>query len=42
MENGLSYVFVLLNKFYSEVEIKEDKMGWACGTCGREKKFYSY
>lgn len=42
MENGLSYGFVLLSKFYSEDEIKEDKMGGACGTCGRENKFYSF
>ena len=35
-----SYGFVLLGEFYSEDEIKEDKMGGACGTCGREKKCY--
>jgi hypothetical protein len=41
VENGVSYGFVLLTEFYWEVEIKEDKMGGACGTCGREKKYYS-
>ena len=37
-----SYGFVMLTKFYSEDEIKEDKMGGACGTCGREKKCCSF
>jgi hypothetical protein len=37
-----SYGFVLLTKFYSEDKIKEDKMGGACGTCGKGKKFYSF
>jgi len=41
MENGLSYGFVLLTRFYSGNEIKEDKMGGACGTRGRGKKCYS-
>jgi hypothetical protein len=36
-----SYGFVLLSKFYSEFGIKEDKMGGACGTCGRENKCYN-